>query len=55
MGIVVIGAVFVDVKGYPESNFIPTASHFFTNLLNSILFLSSGEIYTVFNNSDITL
>lgn len=24
MGIVVIGAVFVDVKGYPESNFIPT-------------------------------
>ena len=23
MGIVVIGAVFVDVKGYPESNFIP--------------------------------
>ena len=24
MGIVVIGAVFVDIKGYPESNFIPT-------------------------------
>lgn len=24
MGIVVIGAVFVDVKGYPEANFIPT-------------------------------
>ena len=24
MGIVVIGAVFVDVKGYPDSNFIPT-------------------------------
>lgn len=24
MGIVVIGAVFVDVKGYPKSNFIPT-------------------------------
>jgi len=24
VGIVVIGAVFVDVKGYPESNFIPT-------------------------------
>ena len=23
MGIVVIGAVFVDIKGYPESNFIP--------------------------------
>ena len=23
MGIVVIGAVFVDVKGYPEANFIP--------------------------------
>ena len=23
MGIVVIGAVFVDVKGYPESNYIP--------------------------------
>ena len=23
MGIVVIGAVFVDVKGYPEGNFIP--------------------------------
>ena len=24
MGIVVIGAVFVDIKGYPEANFIPT-------------------------------
>ena len=24
MGIVVIGAVFVDVKGYPDANFIPT-------------------------------
>lgn len=24
MGIVVIGAVFVDIKGYPESNFIPS-------------------------------
>lgn len=24
MGIVVIGAVYVDVKGYPEANFIPT-------------------------------
>lgn len=24
MGIVVIGAVFVDVKGYPESSFVPT-------------------------------
>jgi len=24
MGIVVIGAVFVDIKGYPNSNFIPT-------------------------------
>ena len=24
MGIVVVGAVFVDVKGYPEANFIPT-------------------------------
>ena len=24
MSIVVIGAVFVDVKGYPEANFIPT-------------------------------
>ena len=24
MGIVVIGAVFVDIKGYPGSNFIPT-------------------------------
>lgn len=24
MGIVVIGAVFVDIKGYPESNFVPT-------------------------------
>lgn len=24
MGIVVIGAVFVDVKGYPEANFVPT-------------------------------
>ena len=24
MGIVVIGAVFVDIKGYPESTFIPT-------------------------------
>ena len=24
MGIVVIGAVFVDVKGYPEHNFVPT-------------------------------
>ena len=24
MGIVVIGAVFVDLKGYPEANFIPT-------------------------------
>ena len=24
MGIVVVGAVFVDVKGYPDSNFIPT-------------------------------
>ena len=24
MGIVVIGAVFVDIKGYPESSFIPT-------------------------------
>ena len=24
MGIVVIGAVFVDIKGYPQSNFIPT-------------------------------
>ena len=24
MGIVVIGAVFVDVKGYPEAAFIPT-------------------------------
>ena len=24
MGIVVIGAVFVDIKGYPEGNFIPT-------------------------------
>ena len=24
MGIVVIGAVFVDVKGYPEGNFVPT-------------------------------
>ena len=24
MGIVVIGAVFVDIKGYPETNFIPT-------------------------------
>ena len=24
MGIVVIGAVFVDIKGYPESNYIPT-------------------------------
>ena len=23
MGIVVIGASFVDIKGYPESNFIP--------------------------------
>ena len=23
MGIVVIGAVFVDIKGYPETNFIP--------------------------------
>ena len=23
MGIVVIGAVFVDIKGYPEANFIP--------------------------------
>ncbi len=24
MGIVVIGAVFVDIKGYPEANFVPT-------------------------------
>ena len=24
MGIVVIGAVFVDIKGYPTSNFIPS-------------------------------
>ena len=24
MGIVVIGAVFVDIKGYPESNFVPS-------------------------------
>ena len=24
MGIVVIGAVFVDIKGYPEDNFVPT-------------------------------
>ena len=24
MGIVVIGAIFVDIKGYPESNFIPS-------------------------------
>ena len=24
MGIVVIGAVFVDIKGYPEAGFIPT-------------------------------
>ena len=24
MGIVVIGAVFVDIKGYPEGGFIPT-------------------------------
>ena len=24
MGIVIFGAVFVDIKGYPESNFIPT-------------------------------
>ena len=24
MGIVVIGAVFVDIKGYPEGAFIPT-------------------------------
>ena len=24
MGIVVIGAVFVDIKGHPEDNFIPT-------------------------------
>ena len=23
MGIVVIGAVFVDIKGYPEGNYIP--------------------------------
>ena len=24
MGIVVVGAVFVDIKGYPEDTFIPT-------------------------------
>ena len=24
MGIVVIGATFVDIKGFPEDNYIPT-------------------------------
>ena len=24
MGIVVIGMIFVDIKGYPEASFIPT-------------------------------